>query len=184
MIELKNITKIYKKEIIIDDFSYDFADNKSHYYIKGTSGIGKTTLLNIIAGITKPDNGEVLANFDDIAYMPCGNCLLEALTIKENLELIAKIDEKIIKKIQIEHILGKPPRQISSGEYKRALLARTLMMKKSFILLDEPTSNLDKENANIIIKTVEDIKDKNIIIATHDKRLMKGNEICLKKNSD
>ena len=177
----KTIAKSYEPVILIDDISFSL-DVGDYAYIKGASGTGKTTLLNILSGFTKPDKGNVFIDFDDTAYMPCGNCLFESLTIKENIEL-TDFNIDLIKKLKIEHILDLYPRQISSGEYKRALLAEILGLKKTCLLLDEPTSNLDSESANIIIDIINDIrKDKIIVVATHDERLMKGKEICLQKH--
>ena len=181
MIKVEHISKTYNSIKIIDDISFNL--NIGDYaYVKGDSGAGKTTLLNILSSFETADEGLLEVDVNNIAYLPCGNCLLEALTIEDNIKL-THFDKELINKLKIENILNSYPRNISSGEYKRAALARTLGLNKPYILLDEPTSNLDKESANIIIKLIDEIKDDHIIIvATHDKRLMKGKEICLQKH--
>ena len=173
MIELKHIEKSYNGKKVIEDLSATITP-EAYICVEGASGDGKTTLLNIIAGFTKPDKGEILADFGDISYMPCGNCLLEALTVKENLELVW-FNEELINKLKLMDILNLYPREISSGEYKRVALARTILMNRTYILLDEPTSNLDETSAELIIDVINNLKKNHgIVIATHDKKLKDG----------
>ena len=195
-INVKKIIKIFNKKEILKDLSFDLP---SHGLIclKGESGSGKTTVLNIISGLLKPDEGTVFVDKKDIktiknlrkdyiTYLPCGNSLLESLSIIDNIKLVSGVSEeeaiKLLSELKISsRVFLLYPREISTGEYKRVCFARTLAMDTPFFLLDEPTSNLDEESANILIKQIMKLsKKKGVIIATHDSRLLeKGKIICL-----
>lgn len=191
MLELKGIYKSFKKRVILDNISFSI-NRGERVNIIGRSGCGKTTLLNIITGMLDSDSGKISLNGKDITrisdlrqnyigYMPCGGCLLDALTVCENLSLPKKTDKKeinsILKALDIYGIRDSHPDDISSGEYRRVLFARTVIMDTPYIVLDEPTSNLDGISAEMIINylNTDKMKDKGIIIATHDKRLYTEN---------
>lgn len=200
ILKIDNVCKKFRDEEILKNISFEIDSKDDDYvFLKGQSGSGKTTLLNIIAGLLTPDNGEILVccSYDFvniksikdyknkyISYLPCGNSLLESLTVKENIMFAAECSEnklyEILDKLKIRSIENSYPREISSGEYKRACFARAIAMDTEFYLLDEPTSNLDEKSAKIIINIIDALKkEKGIILATHDTRLMKGKEICV-----
>lgn len=184
-----------------------FTVGKGEYVaIIGRSGCGKTTLLNIITGMLPPSTGMVYINEEDmynglnpekrtalrsskIGYLNYGNCLLENLTIYENIIypiLIhgGKCDRKevnaILKELEIEGIRNSYPWQISAGEYRRACLGRILALHTEILVLDEPTSNLDEKSAEIIYRIISGLRQKKgIVIATHDKNLVTGKVIKL-----
>ena len=197
-IKVKKVSKSFKKKTIIKDLSFDI-DDTGLVCLKGESGSGKTTVLNLISGLLKIDEGSIFIDEkeikdiknlrkDFITYLPCGNSLIESLTIIENINLVSGISEeeasRLLSKLKVSSsVYYLYPREISTGEYKRVCFARALAMDTPFYLLDEPTSNLDEESAKILIKEITELsKKKGVIIATHDSRLLKkGKNICLKE---
>ena len=165
----------------------------------GSSGSGKTTLLQILAGLEFPDQGSIyfneinllsnnLENFNLMrknlfGYAYQFHYLLDDLTVFENCDLVFKIanNKKVIensqKIIQILDELGiaelknKYPYMLSGGERQRVAIARAIVHEPEFVLMDEPTGNLDQENAEVIQNlTIKLAKDHNIgiVVATHD----------------
>ena len=165
----------------------------------GSSGSGKTTLLQILAGLELADQGNI--HFNDInlssnnaknfnlmrsklfGYDYQFHYLLDDLTVYENCNLVFKIagnksDEKNSKKIiqildelGISELQNNYPYMLSGGERQRVAIARAVVHEPKFILMDEPTGNLDQENAEIIQDlTIKLAKNRNIgiVVATHD----------------
>lgn len=179
--------------------SMSIAENQFHVVI-GESGCGKTTLLNILTGMLSPDSGSVtidgkniftdmkesertLLRYEKISYMTQGSTLIPELTVWQNiicpLELSGrKADEKdvneLAQKLGIVNILDSFPSEISGGEYRRVLLARCILPDAKLLLVDEPTSSLDKESAAIVREILfeEYKKGKGLLIVTHDRELL------------
>ena len=167
--------------------------------IIGSSGCGKTTILQILAGLEVPDNGDIYFNYINLSLDNAKNFnsmrgslfgyayqfhyLLDDLTVFENCNLVFKIandkevDKNSIRTIQILDELGiaglqnKYPYMLSGGERQRVAIARAVVHEPKFVLMDEPTGNLDQENAEVIQNlTIKLAKNHNIgiVIATHD----------------
>lgn len=197
--ELRNVSKEFGSRTVLNNTNLSLTEGE-HVILMGTSGKGKTTILNLIAGLTEPTSGEVFLNdmdisavkdlrSDIISYMPCGDTLIESLTVYENLllvhhslffdkkrkmsECIARIN-KVLEMLKITDIAKSYPCELSSGEYKRVCFARAITQRTPFMLFDEPTSNLDDVSANIIINAFNSdmFDDVGYIIATHDQRLI------------
>ena len=165
----------------------------------GSSGSGKTTLLQILAGLEFPDQGSIYFNEINLLINNSENFnlmrknlfgfayqfhyLLDDLTVFENCDLVFKIanNKKVVensqKIIQILDELGivelknKYPYMLSGGERQRVAIARAIVHEPEFVLMDEPTGNLDQENAEVIQNlTIKLAKDHNIgiVVATHD----------------
>ena len=165
----------------------------------GSSGSGKTTLLQILAGLEHPDAGNIFYNDVDLlsnnaknfslmrnklfGYAYQFHYLLDDLTAFENCSLVFKIaknnqiEENSKKIFQIFDELGiielqnKYPYMLSGGERQRVAIARAVVHEPNFVLMDEPTGNLDQDNAEVIQDlTIKLAKDHNlgIVIATHD----------------
>ena len=103
-IKIKKVSKSFKKKTIIKDLSFDI-DDTGLVCLKGESGSGKTTVLNLISGLLKIDEGSIFIDEkeikdiknlrkDFITYLPCGNSLIESLTIIENINLVSGISEE------------------------------------------------------------------------------------------
>lgn len=177
--------------------------------ITGESGCGKTTLLNIVSGMLRPDSGDVYLGdksiFNDMkerertkirnnmmGYMTQGNSLIPDLTVWQNivcpLELTGKKADKgkvnqLTEKLGIDNVIASYPAEVSGGEYRRILLARVLMLDTPFLMVDEPTSNLDEKSAAIVREVLNDMhagKGKSLIVVTHDKEFLAYNPRVLK----
>ena len=211
MIELKRVSKSYitnhSVNSVLSDVNVTFFKNKITT-IYGNSGMGKTTLLNIIGLIMHPDNGEVYVNNEKINYnIPLSNYRLESFgyvfqdhylmpefTVYENLQLPQLIskneDLEIEKKIDLlldtfnlKSIKNNYPINISMGEAQRVAILRSVINNPKIIIADEPTSNLDDDNANNVVSLFRKLKERynyTIIIATHDKRFIDISNISYK----
>lgn len=197
-IKLKNITKIYNGvPALMLNGSVEFSPETPIICIKGESGAGKTTLLSIMAGLDKPDGGEIFINglkvekpkdFVRINYTPCDGGLFDALTVKDNIIFGTGLKETADVKEEISTVLGhlgilktcdKYPSELSSGEYKRVQIAKTAFnfWNADACLIDEPTSNLDKGSSGAVRDFIRELsemdKTKLFVIATHDEKLLK-----------
>ena len=183
--------------------------NKNDYIgIIGESGGGKSTLIDIVSGLLKPTNGEIIIDgkkinnlkntnwLDKIGYLTQKNNLLdESILTNITLEFDKnKIDKKLIDEIidktglsefinklpeKIDTQIGENGLYISGGEKQRIGIARLLYDKKEILIFDESTSNLDIKNKNKFIKIINQLsKEKTIIIISHDETVINN---CEKK---
>ena len=165
--------------------------------LKGISGSGKSTLLSLIALLQKPTSGEILIDGTNIAKLPDAFCselrhkrlglvfqnfnLIEGLSVYENLlapfaltNFKANVRDEMIKKAlslaNIAHKKDENVSNLSGGERQRCAVARALSMDANIILADEPTANLDRQNARAFLDLLESFKalKKSVIVATHD----------------
>ena len=165
--------------------------------LKGVSGSGKSTLLSLIALLQKPTSGEILIDGTNIAKLPDAFCsefrhkrlglvfqnfnLIEGLSVYENLlapfaltNFKANVREEMIKKAlnlaNISHKRDENVSNLSGGERQRCAVARALSMDADIILADEPTANLDRQNARAFLGLLKSFKalKKSVIVATHD----------------
>ena len=188
-----------KKTLEIKNLSYSFGDNHIlkdiNIYVKenemvaivGSSGVGKSTLFNLIAGVLKKQNGEITIDGSDdyigkVAYMLQKDLLFEHKTIINNIILpliIAKIDKKvaleegrkILKQFNLEKYADKYPKQLSGGMRQRVALIRTYMFKRNIFLLDEAFSALDAITKKELHKWYLNLKNEfnlTTLLITHD----------------
>tara|TARA_Y100001980_G_C14482562_1_gene260799 strand:+ start:381 stop:1007 length:627 start_codon:yes stop_codon:yes gene_type:complete len=167
-ISLKNIYISINDILIIKDLSLQ-VDGGEFCLIGGESGIGKTTLLNVVSGLKKPDQGEIFLNdktlnsknkfvlpekrnigyvFQDFALFPHINVYKNITFASENIS--KDLFSKTIEALKLEEHINKMPYQLSGGLQQRAAIARAIMMKPSLLLLDEPCSNLDAQNSDSV----------------------------------
>lgn len=189
MLSLRNVKKAYDGTEILKGITLDIEKGEI-VSILGPSGGGKTTLLNLILGITDIDKGQLLYDGEDITHVPMEqrdfnivfqdyalfpnlnayNNIVYGLKNKPGISTQEEVDE-LIDLLDLRPHLDKPIDQLSGGQKQRVALARTLVMKPKVLLLDEPLSALDgviKESIKERIKTVAKEFDLTTIIVTHD----------------
>lgn len=201
MIELKNLTKIFEvnknnKTTALKNLNLSIKEGEL-LVIKGASGSGKSTVLSLIASLSKPTNGEVIVNNKRVSKLPDNFAsiyrrehigfifqkynLISTLSVKENILLplipqnpdekeATKLLEKVMKRFKIEHKKDNIVKNLSGGEQQRVAIARSQINNPKIIIADEPTANLDKELSLHFIKILKELKESNktIIVATHD----------------
>ena len=154
MIDLINISKNYKDKIVIKNFSYHFEKN-GLYFLVGKSGCGKTTLLNIISGVIKPNCGivkysDIDSIYRDSYYIFQDFNLDSDLTVIDNIKFVIKLKKQeinsnkineVLSKIGILELANKKCSNISGGERQRVLISIALILNSKVLLLDEPTAS-------------------------------------------
>lgn len=171
---LKDITKTFDSEIVLKKFSWTIEENKFNF-LMGESGIGKTTLINILMGIIKPDSGEIYGvEGRKISAVFQENRLLEDFDAITNIKLVTSKDTSdeeitiLLRELGLDDSLNKKVSQFSGGMKRRLAIGRALITKADIVIMDEPFKGLDKE---LYLKTInyvkEKLKDKTVIIVTH-----------------
>jgi len=163
--------------------------------IVGRSGSGKSTLLHIFSTFMKPDEGnvtflgkdlytlnektiEALRRYD-IGIIFQFHYLFKGMNALENIHVATmlsgdEIDHTILKKLEIDHLMSHKTSELSGGEQQRVSIARVLSKKPRIIFADEPTGNLDKETAKLVMDVLlEYVKenDAGLVLVTHDENL-------------
>ncbi len=168
-IELKNITKSFDGKMVLNRLSLKFPD-KGVYAVMAPSGYGKTTLLRLIAGLEKPDNGEISVN-GKISFVFQESLLFPWLTAKENIMEVAGVSEQValsfLDKMDLSVDANLYPDQLSGGMQRRVALARALA-RGGILLLDEPFNGLDEELKQNIYSIIKEYAADNLVImVTH-----------------
>ena len=186
MIELKNVTKIYKSKKnlptkVLDDVNLKVGNN-GMIFIVGKSGSGKSTLLNLLGGLDSVTSGDIIIdnkkmsrfktsdydsyrnNYVGFIFQDYNN--LDELTVLENITLN---EEEKTKEMDIYDLKNRKMNELSGGEKQRVAIARALFKDSKIILADEPTGNLDSKNAKNIMEILKKISnEKLVIVVTHD----------------
>ena len=201
-IKLRNLNKSYGKKPVLFDINLEIPTG-SFTMLRGVSGSGKSTLLSIIGGIEPATSGQVIIDERDvnslkgkartdfyrhkIGFIFQGFYLQPQLTIGENIALTgtfagmpkkerAMRAKELAKELGITEVLNQLPAEVSGGQAERACAARAMFMNPEIILADEPTNNLDPENAKNVIEMLRKIqKDTGatMIVASHDPMMEK-----------
>ena len=186
ILEVKNLSYSFGNNPILKDINIHVNENEI-VAIVGSSGVGKSTLFNLIAGVLKKQTGEITINGSDdyigkVAYMLQKDLLFEHKTIISNVILpliIAKVNKKealeegnkILKQFNLDKYANKYPQQLSGGMRQRVALIRTYMFKKNIFLLDEAFSALDAITKKELHKWYLDLKKEfnlTTLLITHD----------------
>lgn len=171
MIELRNITKKYKRNILYEKVNLKINDTGIYSFI-GDNGSGKTTLLNIIAKFIKPNKGKVKSKNMTFAFITQSVHLINHLTIKDHFAMFG-IENKVLKKVRLYNKLNNYPYQLSKGQKQRIMNILAIYSYSNILLADEPTSHLDDKNSMIIVKEIVKIsKSKAVLLVSHDMDLV------------
>lgn len=183
MISICNLTKQYNGKKVLKNVNYEFKENTC-YLLKGSSGIGKSTLLNIIGGYLQADSGFVkISENSTIEYMFQEELLFSNLTVLENiavkyyathkddvwnLDQIKETSALLADTFDLTCFLDRKVSSLSGGERQRVVLATMALSGADIYLMDEPVTNLDEENRDIICTLINELsKERTVIIVSH-----------------
>ena len=162
-VKLENVTKRFGDLVALDNITFDVQD-KEFFVLLGQTGAGKTTALRCIAGLDKPEEGEIYLDgvsvddktpaARDVAFVFQSHILYPHLTVYDNMafplhprrlpaEELERRVRDIAQMLHIEHLLMRMPSQLSGGETQRVGLGRAMVRRPQVFLMDEPISNLD-----------------------------------------
>lgn len=198
-VQLENVCKRYKMgEVTITASDHvSFGINKGEFaVVVGSSGAGKTTILNILGGMDFCDEGSILVDGNniasynekqltqyrryDIGFVFQFYNLVPNLTAKENVELATQISrdamdaQEVLKKVGLEERMDNFPAQLSGGEQQRVSIARALAKRPKLLLCDEPTGALDYNTGKTILKLLQDMcrqEGMTVILITHNQAI-------------
>ena len=194
VLSVRDIARGYGRRIILSGISFDTARG-SVIGITGPNGCGKTTLLSILAGMIKPDNGSIsLFGKDPLhdssvfrnscGYVPQGNPLISEVSVRDNLSLWSGSDkervQEIISEFALESMLSLPVKKLSGGMKRRLSIACAMADRQELLLLDEPTSALDlhyKEDIRQILHHYAE-GGGTVILTSHDEQELLGCSEC------
>ncbi len=193
MISLQNICKSYGEKTLFNNLNLDISEGEFVVFA-GKSGCGKTTLLNMIGGLERPDSGTVSVDSKDIfkrnnmrkyftetvGFLFQNFALVEDETVTKNLEYVQKkfrtqkSSDEILKYLGLLDKRDTKVYKLSGGEQQRVAIARLMYKKCKIILADEPTGSLDSENAYSVMKILHDLNNlgKTIILVTHSEKII------------
>ena len=197
-IQVKNLTFSYDESPLIENLSFIVEANQIGL-ISGESGIGKSTLFNVIAGLITPQKGtiklkdEIFNEGDfslntekrEIGYVFQDFALFPHINAQKNIEYALKSENnelcnELISKLDLLELLDRMPHELSGGQQQRVAILRAILMKPNILLLDEPFSNLDKNNifaVQEIIKNVIELFQIPCLLISHDMRSNENFEI-------
>ena len=189
-IAVKNLTKSFGENLVLDNFSYIFPQNRISS-IMGRSGCGKTTLLNILMGLLLPDSGEITGITKKLAPVFQEDRLCEGFSVSANLRLTARqiISDKVIadnlSAVDLEGLENKRVSELSGGMKRRVAIVRAVLSGNDILIMDEPFKGLDEKTRRTTAEYIlSNSAEKTIIMVTHDideVELMGGKLLIMEK---
>lgn len=177
---IKNLSLGYPEKVLFDNFDATFYEGKINVLL-GSSGVGKTTLLNAVTRLIKYD-GQIRGVPDNISYIFQKDRLIPAISVYKNLDLIlsgayrnknerkSRISE-MLNKLEIEDISKQLPSEISGGQAQRVSMARAFLYPSELLILDEPFKGLDvalKTRLINVFLSLWQVEKRTVIMVTHD----------------
>lgn len=208
MIKLHNVNKYFYKDEprevhALRDINLTI-ENGEFALLSGSSGCGKTTLLNAIGALDSIDGGEIYLDeteigsldedarttlrLNELGFVFQAYNLIPVLSVEENIGFIMRLrgfsDEEIKRRVlevatllEIDNRLKSLPNTLSGGQQQRVAVARAVASKPKIILADEPTANLDSNNSQILMNMMRELNEKegiSILFASHDELIMRS----------
>jgi lipopolysaccharide export system ATP-binding protein len=196
VLEARDIRKSFKAREVVKSVSFSVREGEV-VGLLGPNGAGKTTSFYMIVGLLFPNSGQVLLSGEDItklpmyqrarygiSYLPQNMSIFRILTVEDNLKAIMEVAripsherkdllEQLLTKFQITHIAKSLGASLSGGERRRVEIARSLIIKPKFLLLDEPFAGIDPVTVQEIQKIIEKLRDEDglgVLITDHNVR--------------
>ena len=176
MLKFENVSVRFDTQVVLKDLSFELEDGHVCGII-GASGIGKSTIINVLAGLIRPTDGRVLTGGKRIGYIFQDARLFPWLTALENVECVCADKDKAKKYLEIllPDSNEKYPDELSGGMKQRVSIARALAYEPDVLLLDEPFKGLDGETKKNVMSYLSDILvGKTAVLVTHDE-----DELCM-----
>ncbi len=185
MLEVKNIGKRLGSTWALDDLSFTVARGE-RLVVCGPNGVGKSTLLQVLAGVLQPDRGalfwdekplhgrqgkgqQIVGYVPEAADPPGHLCVGELLEFVAAVKACATPSEELLAPLQVQELLGERISELSLGQRRRACLAASLVGEPAILLLDEPTNGLDSDATKALASMLATPDDNRVLIcATHD----------------
>ncbi len=178
-VTIKNLSVAYGDMRVFDDFNAEFEDGKISVVLGG-SGVGKTTLLNAVAGLCEY-SGEINGTQEGLSFIFQKDRLIPSISVYKNLDLVlrAKITDKQERREKIENMLNllevygqikKLPVELSGGQIQRVAMARAFLYPASVLLMDEPFKALDTALKSRLLEQFVELNEKEkktVIFVTH-----------------
>ena len=188
---VNTLCKNYGLQVAVNEVSFELKPGEIVGFL-GPNGAGKSTTLKMLAGFLEADKGSIVLNGErinqnatavkkQIGYLPESNALYQDLYVKEYLQFLTAVHsitnaaeaiQSVIEKTGLGQMQNKKIAALSKGYKQRLGIAAAIIHQPTLILLDEPTASLDSHTKTIFMNLIQKLKDKTIIIATHDKQIM------------
>lgn len=178
-LEIKNLSKSFGKKRILENFSQIF-EEKGIYSLTGESGAGKTTLLRLISGLDTDYSGEIVGGgFKNVSFAFQEYRLFPELSALDNVifanndkksEAVINEAKEMLLRLNIdEKDMSLLPSELSGGMKQRVSLARAFLRRTPILLLDEPTKELDSQNATLVLKEIiKQGQERLVILVSHN----------------
>ena len=189
-INIRNINKSFGDNAVLDNISLEIKNN-GIYAIVGRSGSGKSTLINLISGLDTPTSGEIILEGEsdvaskeqlqqEVSVIYQEYYLMNGISVYDNIEIAMQLSgngsvEKtsileVLEHLNLADLADRKVEKLSGGEKQRVAIARAYLANRNIIVADEPTGNLDDENATIVFELLKKVaKDKIVIVVSHDR---------------